>query len=187
MKLPYHDKLDALFMQPDEEVSALEQAARICDVATVEAFSIGTALRTSICASNIRSLPGWKPYKYKVEPLHPIAVETMSILNQLAKETGKQPYNFYFHVGLAANYNHEDDAEDEVMVVICSIEFFDSHGYVYDRHLGINHLLPDFMSECGECLFDTTKSVEETRQELLARGFVESENFSEFCDDHDPF
>ncbi len=65
-QLPYHDKLDSIFMQPDEEVSNLELAARAVDLLTVGSTTIMDALELSICATNIRKMPGWAPYRKKI-------------------------------------------------------------------------------------------------------------------------
>ena len=53
---------------------------------------------------------------------------------------------------------------------------------MYDQHLGIQKLLPDYLHEDMECMFFSNKSVEETRKDLLSKSFVELNEFSEFCD-----
>jgi len=86
----------------------------------------------------------------------------------------------YFYVGYSRQYK-------EVMVVMSPIEYFEKNNCVLDQHLGIRELLPDFMGECGECLFDTSKSILNSKKELLSRGFIENNKFAEFCKNHDPF
>lgn len=87
-----------------------------------------------------------------------------------------------FHVGTESSR-----ADGDVLVVMCPKDFFEREGCVYDQHLRIHSLLPDWMAECQECLFDSRRGVDETRQALLDRGFVEDSVFASFCKDHDPF
>jgi hypothetical protein len=102
-----------------------------------------------------------------------------------------RPQDILFYVGCEKIYADDEDSEvlidGDVYVVMCPADYFAQYNCVYDQHLGIRHLLPDFMGECGECLFDTDCSVEGTREHLIARGFVENPKFSQFCSQHDPF
>ena len=96
------------------------------------------------------------------------------------------PQDIYFYADIMKK-NHYDGTLGSVMVVMCPIDFFNSKGYVSDSHLNIHSILPPFVRECGECLFESYGSLEETRKALIDRGFVEDERFSEFCRQHDPF
>lgn len=101
------------------------------------------------------------------------------------------PKDIFFHVDREKVHSYDDDEEEpqegEVFVVMCPIEFFNSRGCVYDQHLGIHDLIPEFMGECAECLFESNYPVDLTREKLLELGFVENEKFSNFCKNHDPF
>jgi hypothetical protein len=102
-----------------------------------------------------------------------------------------RPQDILFYVGREKIYSYDEDSESpidgDVYVVMCPADYFAKYNYVYDRHLRIDHLLPAFMGECGECLFSTNYSVEDTYAHLIARGFVEDPKFSKFCSHHNPF
>ena len=102
-----------------------------------------------------------------------------------------QPKDIFFYVGREKVHSYDDDEEQpqegDVFVVMCPIDFFNSRGYVYDQHLGIHDLIPGFMGECAECLFESNYPIDLTREKLLELGFVENEKFSNFCKHHDPF
>jgi len=97
-----------------------------------------------------------------------------------------RPQYILFYVGIEKVYDDQFD-DGEVYVVMCPADYFAQYNCVYDQHLGIGRLLPEGMGECGECLFDTDKSVEDTYAALIALGFVEDPKFSQFCSQHDPF
>lgn len=100
------------------------------------------------------------------------------------------PEDILFYVGKEASYEDIDGevVDGDVLVVMCPKDFFMKNGYVCDKHLGIQHLLPkSIIAECQEGMFDTSLNVEETREVLLNLGFVEDESFSNFCKNHDPF
>lgn len=59
----YFEKVDALFKGEDEEVSDLEQAARICNRMVETTTNIQAAILAERCAIHIRSLPDWSMYK----------------------------------------------------------------------------------------------------------------------------
>lgn len=84
-----------------------------------------------------------------------------------------EPNDFYFAC-------YED--YDGVNVAITPIEYFDREGYVSDQTPHIEHLLPDYMFEIMESLWESEKSMEETRNDLLSRGFIESEKMRQLCE-----
>jgi hypothetical protein len=79
-------------------------------------------------------------------------------------------------------YFHVVSTPDGVCALLCPINFFTKEGCMYDQHLGIESLLPEYLHEDMECLFFSNKTIEETRQDLLAKNFVELNEYSEFCD-----
>ncbi len=81
--------------------------------------------------------------------------------------------DFYFHVR---------ETEDGVCALLCPLVYFHKAGCMYDQHLMIQKLLPEYLREDMECMFFSNKSVQETREDLLAKGFVELEEYSDFCD-----
>jgi hypothetical protein len=79
-------------------------------------------------------------------------------------------------------YFHVRETPDGICALLCPIKFFTKEGCMYDQHLGISELLPAYLHEDMECMFFSNKSVEETRQDLISKNFVELNEFSEFCD-----
>lgn len=98
----------------------------------------------------------------------------------------KSPDQYYFYAGPSIDPN-EKDLGIETWVVMCPINFFEEHGYVYDQHLNIDSIIPDYMGEEAEAMFSSDKSPENTRRDLLALGFKESTEFTAWCSTHDPF
>ncbi len=90
-----------------------------------------------------------------------------------------KPEDFYFYAAR--------DMYGDISVIINPIKYWNERGYVYDQHLSIYHILPDYMSEVQESHFGTNKSLRKTRADLRALGFKENEAFSKFCKEHDPF
>lgn len=96
----------------------------------------------------------------------------------------KKASDFYFHVG----YSKEYKGVYVTIVLIDLIDFWNLKHVVDDHHLGISHLTDDIgIYECGESLFDSTSSIEDTRTKMLAAGFLESEDFTNFVSSHDPY
>jgi hypothetical protein len=100
-----------------------------------------------------------------------------------------EPKDIFFYVGHEKVYDEDNDliSDGDVYVVMCPSEYFAQYNCVYDRHLGIKHLLPSGVSECQECLFDTNLSLQDTYAALIDLGFAEDPAFSKWCSDHDPF
>ncbi len=86
-------------------------------------------------------------------------------MNKIAKD-------YYFHVG---------PSPEGVTVIITPASYFNEIGCIADQHCEIENLLPDWISEEMESMFLSSKSSEETRQELLNRNFSESSEFTSFC------
>ena len=87
------------------------------------------------------------------------------------------PSDFYFRV------DHVDDP-----VVITSITsvsvvarvYFKKRGYMDDCSLPIEHLLPDYLGESMESVWDCLdSSKEKVRQDMLDKGFIENEELEE--------
>lgn len=58
----HYEKIDKLFMKEDEEVSPLEQAARICMERSFFYYPIQMTLALEGCAIDIRNHPDWSMY-----------------------------------------------------------------------------------------------------------------------------
>lgn len=84
----------------------------------------------------------------------------------------KAAKDYYFHVG---------PSPEGVTVIITPTSYFDEIGCIDDQHCEIEELLPEWISEEMECMFLSSKSPEETRQELLNRNFIENLEFTDFC------
>lgn len=95
------------------------------------------------------------------------------------RKTAK-PEDFYFYA--AYSYDWETN-----VIIISPIAYWNERHCVYDQHLGIYNILPEEMGECNEAMFDTSLSIEEITTKLRERGFKESESFSKWCQQHDPF
>lgn len=85
---------------------------------------------------------------------------------------GSVPSDFYFHV-------YEID-EDGTNVAICSKAYFEKEGNCWDQSVDLSHILPEDMCESMESIWDCDRSLVEVRIDLLARGFVECEKFSDY-------
>jgi len=59
----HFEKLDAFFMTEEQEVTKLEQAARLCSLRAINAKTIWAAMLAQSCAIDIRSMPEWSVYK----------------------------------------------------------------------------------------------------------------------------
>jgi hypothetical protein len=80
--------------------------------------------------------------------------------------------DYYFAIGPMNEY------DPEPFVIINPKEFYDREGHWYDQHLGIHHLLPDNMGCAMESIYEFTCSVEEIRQEMISRGFIENQELA---------
>jgi hypothetical protein len=83
------------------------------------------------------------------------------------------PSDFYFDV----------KADLEVtggltMIAIVPKVYFDKHGYMWDQSMFLDHILPEDLSEAMESCWDTERSAEDVRQDLLASGFQENIKFA---------
>lgn len=121
---------------------------------------------------------------------------TIQICLECGKVQGKFPVHsrdleekcaidtYYFHVGLDLNYS-----EDTVAVVIVSQSYWDLYHHVDDHHLTnkLEHRLPRGIDEVSESHFESQWNIQTTIQKMLAAGFVQNEEFSNWSQHHDPF
>ena len=106
-----------------------------------------------------------------------------------AKTKMLDPKDFYFFVGtdpLIKNlietgvYSLEEVEKNYVtttIAVIIPIKYWD----LYYSRLDIDLLLPVYMKETLNGQYESSRSVEETSKDLVSNGFIESEEFSSFC------
>lgn len=83
--------------------------------------------------------------------------------------------DFYFYVSDEADSGY-------YWYVITPKAYFDRDGYQYDQELSflLEKFLPEGDGEASEGSFTTERSPEETRAELLQRGFAQSDKFDAF-------
>jgi single-stranded DNA-specific DHH superfamily exonuclease len=94
----------------------------------------------------------------------------------------KDPSEYYFAVVEAVdNYAEEYNLGSYIFIV--RIDFWNKNRRLDDRHLNIDDLLPEEISEDMESLFSSSDSIEESRKKMLERGFKENEEFSKFVED----
>lgn len=66
-------------------------------------------------------------------------------------------------------------------VVITPASYFDAEGYCYDQHLDIGHLLPRELHLEAEGQWSTIPGpIGQTETQLLIRGFVQNQKFTDF-------
>lgn len=83
-----------------------------------------------------------------------------------------KPSDFYFYV--------TETNEGDVWLTITPKLFFDQNSYSWDQSMDLEHILPDFTEEM-ECTYapnDNDRRASEIRNDLLAKGFLENEEFS---------
>lgn len=81
-----------------------------------------------------------------------------------------KPSDFYF---AAQPY------DEYTMIAIVPKEFFHSFGYMWDQSMLLDGILPGDFCESMESVWESERSVEEVRADLLAKGFEENEKFTE--------
>jgi hypothetical protein len=98
---------------------------------------------------------------------------------QLSAESKASDY--YVSVRNEAGMDGDDDV---VSVAICPKQIYDVHHLLMDQTPSIDHLLPDWIGgELQEAILESSKSVEETKDELLSRGFIMTPEFDQFLDE----
>lgn len=75
--------------------------------------------------------------------------------------------------------------EDESVVIISPLKYFETDGCCYDQESPIGHLLPegsDDFNGCGTWQIPTNMTPTELAVDLMARGFIWNKDFQEFID-----
>jgi hypothetical protein len=85
------------------------------------------------------------------------------------------PSDFYFSV------MREDDNDPFTLVSIVPKLYWEENAYMWDQTMFLDHILPPDLSESMECIYDSDRSVEEVRKDMLARGFLENDAFSKIA------
>jgi hypothetical protein len=79
-----------------------------------------------------------------------------------------------------------DTYPGSVSVTICPRQIYDTLHHLMDQTPSIAHLLPDWIcGELEEATLESSKSVDETKTELLSRGFIMTPEFDQFIDHGD--
>lgn len=81
------------------------------------------------------------------------------------------PTDFYIDVRAAEPYSM-------TTIFIVPKAYFSKHGYQYDQHINIESILPNDFGEDMECCYSSDRDVEEVKNDLLARGFEENNDFT---------
>jgi hypothetical protein len=84
-----------------------------------------------------------------------------------------KPSDFYFDVKADLEV-----CSGYTMIAIVPKLYFHKEGYMWDQSMNLNHILPDDLSEAMESCWDSERSAEEVRKDLLARGFEENAKFT---------
>lgn len=88
------------------------------------------------------------------------------------------PSDFYFHI--------MPDQEDGGFCIIALVPkaYFLKEHYMWDQSMPLDHILPSDFSESMESVWDSERSFEDIRKDLLTRGFEENKKFSQLvCED----
>jgi hypothetical protein len=86
------------------------------------------------------------------------------------------PSDFYFSVSESDDFTH-----GYVFISLVPKVFFHKEGYMWDQSMFLDHILPDDFDESMESIWESPRSVEEIRADLLARGFEENEAFTKLA------
>lgn len=101
-------------------------------------------------------------------------IDAESFYDLVQNET---PQDFYF-----AAYSRPDYDPPVIEVVITPKSYYDKYNYMWDQHLGISNLLPDYLEEMCESMFSVENYnpednlLELVNKDLLDRGFIFNQN-----------
>lgn len=118
----------------------------------------------------------------KVQGKFPVSAEELESL------ADNGPY--YFYAGESKDYGVRGyGGKPMVLVMITSKKHWDENGCVSDWHLTdeLDKLLPNGFAETMESCFESRYSLQQTRDRLSDAGFIEDDEFGNFCKRHDPF
>lgn len=88
-------------------------------------------------------------------------------------------------IALANQFIFALTSEDESIVIISPLKYFETDGVCYDQESPIGHLLPDDSDDlngCGTWQIPTDLTPTELAVDLMARGFVWNKAFQDFID-----
>lgn len=85
-----------------------------------------------------------------------------------------KPSDFYFH----AQNDVNEVSFGATWIAIVPKEYWNTHKYMWDQSMFLDHILPEDFGESMESIWDSERPVEEVRKDLLARGFEENEEFT---------
>lgn len=122
--------------------------------------------------------------------MRPVLPFTIIMSNQIWNELklSSNPEDYFFYVG-ASSSEEKELYKIACWLILTPISYFKKHRHISDFHLhrALEKVLPLDLGEEGESLFSSHHSPEEVHQALLAAGFKEDVDFSNFCKQHDPF
>lgn len=111
--------------------------------------------------------------------------------SEALEELGKAPTGpYYFYAGESESYGCKGyGGRPMVLVTITSKEYWDKDHYASDWHLSdeLSNILPKGFAETMEGCFESKFSLQQTKDKLIAAGFIEDEKFGFFCKTHDPY
>jgi hypothetical protein len=67
-----------------------------------------------------------------------------------------------------------------IYICLTPIAYFKRRGCMFDCSMYLDHILPDDFSESMESTWECPRSLEDIKQDLLSRGFVDNEEFNAF-------
>jgi hypothetical protein len=87
------------------------------------------------------------------------------------------PNGWLFYCGPSEEY------DGEILVSITSVEFWEKNGHWSDYHISdeLVDILPSFLVECMEGVFETSLSMEETISRMKEIGFRTDPEYDKFC------
>jgi len=84
-----------------------------------------------------------------------------------------KPSDFYF--AISNNLAFSDDEEDEgTFIAVVPKAYFNKEKCMWDQSMQIEHLFPDDFSEAMECIWESDRSSEDVKADLIAKGFEEN-------------
>jgi len=81
--------------------------------------------------------------------------------------------DFYFAL-------HTDQKSQHTIVYLCPKEYFDTTGWMFEDSIPIVHLLPDYLEEVLEAIYETSHPKDRVLRDLCSRRFVWGSKFQDF-------
>lgn len=85
--------------------------------------------------------------------------------------------DFYF-----AMQHNKDDDKIITIVYITPAEYFEENAYMWTDSIPLMHLIPNYLIEIMESIYETEAHPDKVLGDMLAIGFVRDNNFQKFID-----